>query len=83
MLGKEINNFGDFNTNTYKGNKKNKKIIFDPINIQNPFKEKIIQLFIYIFYYEKYLSENKYNSFNNDEKYYLINPYWIENYKNY
>ena len=83
MFGKETNNYGDFNTNTYNGHKKNKKIIFNPINIQNPFNEKIIQLFIYIFYYEKYLSENKYNSFNNDENYYLINPYWIENCKKY
>ena len=36
-----------------------------------------------MFFYEKNLSEKKYNSFNENEKYCLINPEWIANFKNY
>ena len=56
------------------------------VSTNNPeisFKEEIIKIFIYMFYYEQNLNKNKYNSFNEQEKYYLINPKWIENYKNY
>ena len=43
-------------------------------NRQLPFRENLLSIFIYLFYYEKYLQENnnEINLFNNNEKYYLI-----------
>ena len=47
------------------------------------FNEKLLRIFINIFYYENYLSESKERAFDNNEKYYLINPKWLKMYKNY
>ena len=43
----------------------------------------MLKIFINIFYYEKLLNEKKEKIFNNDEKYYLIKPQWILDYKKY
>ena len=47
-------------------------------------KYEIITILIYFFYYEKSLSlEKKDDIFKNNERYYLINPEWIKEYKKY
>ena len=44
--------------------------------------ELLLKIFIYIYYYEKTLSEN--NIFiNSNEIYYLINPNWLDEFKNF
>ena len=44
----------------------------------------ILKLFIYIYYYEKSLLDNKENILNeNEETFYLINPEWINEFKEY
>ena len=57
----------------------------DNTNIENynetKFQKEIIKIFIYIYYYEKALSEK--NIFVNKENYYLINPNWISDFKSY
>ena len=58
---------------------------FYPIN--NTFKDIVIddinKIFIYIFYYEKaLLSSPKMTCFKEYKNYFLINPEWLENYKN-
>ena len=67
----------NYNVNSSNNNKNQ--------NMQLPFKENLLSIFIYIFYYEKCLNENnnKINLFNNNEKYYLINPEWFECLKDY
>ena len=54
-------------------------------NRQLPVRENLLSIFIYIFYYEKYLHENNngINLFNNNEKYCLINPEWLQKFKEY
>ena len=54
-------------------------------NRQISFQENLLSIFIYIYYYEKYLHENNngINLFNNNEKYYLINPEWLIKFKEY
>ena len=47
------------------------------------FNEGLLKIFIYIFYYEKYLSEKKEKSFDEKEKYCLINPKWLTSFKKY
>ena len=54
----------------------------DDLN-DNIFNKQLLKIFIYLFYYEKYLIDNKEKAFDNYEKYYLINPQWLQNYKNY
>ena len=78
-------NFDNNNSNKFIDNiqSKDKKNEGNENNIQNSFKKELLKIFIFIFYYEKYLSENKENTFNNKEKYYLINPEWIQNFKKY
>ena len=63
-------------------NSNNDKEIYKPNNQRN-IDEGLLKIFINIFYYEKYLSENKEKAFDNHEQYYLINPQWLKNYKNY
>ena len=57
----------------------------DNTNIENynetKFQKEIIKVFIYIYYYEKALSEK--NIFVNKENYYLINPKWISDFKSF
>lgn len=57
----------------------------DNTNIENynetKFQKEIIKVFIYIYYYEKALSEK--NIFVNKENYYLINPNWISDFKSF
>ena len=53
------------------------------IDDQDSFKKDLIEIFIYIFYYENICYEKKANIFNNKEKYYIINPNWIDAYKKY
>ena len=43
----------------------------------------ILKLFIYFYYYEKSLLENQTNIFNENDDYYLINPEWINYFKEY
>ena len=78
-------NFDNNNINKFIDNiqSKDKKNEGNENNIQNSFKKEILKIFTFIFYYEKYLSEKKENTFNNKEKYYLINPEWIQNFKKY
>ena len=47
------------------------------------FEKDLLKIFINIFYYEKNISEKKENAFHNNEKYYLINPKWLIDYKKY
>ena len=67
----------NYNTNIYNNN-----IIG---NQQLSFQKQLLSIFIYIFYYEKYLHENnnKINLFKKNEKYYLINPEWLKKFKEY
>ena len=61
-------------------------IILKNINEENDkiiFNKDLLKIFINIFYYEKLLNEKKEKIFNNDEKYYLIKPQWILDYKKY
>ena len=58
----------------------NPKIQRNNFNFVN---ENILKILIYIFYYEKYLSINKDNSFDENESYLLINPEWLEDYKDF
>ena len=69
------------NTFAHAINKTNRVII----NFQDqlPFKKELLKIFIYIFFYEKSLSENKYNFFSDKKKYCLINPQWLSNLKKY
>ena len=46
-------------------------------------KENILKIFIYIFYYEKYLSIYKDNFFDEKASYFLINPKWLNDYKDF
>ena len=59
---------------THTNCKKDKKEIF---------KQNLLTIFIYIYYYEKELvkNDNKEKIFNNDKKYFLINPKWMEYFK--
>ena len=51
-------------------------------NEQNEQNELILKIFIYIYYYEKALSEK--NIFiKSIENYYLINPSWLDEFKNF
>ena len=58
----------------------NPKIQRNNFNFVN---ENILKILIYIFYYEKYLSINKDNSFDENESYLLINPNWLKDYKDF
>ena len=50
----------------------------------NSNNKDILKLFIYIFYYEKLLlSDNKNNIFDESHDFYLINPDWLNKYKEY
>ena len=54
------------------------------INSNNYFKDNsLLTLFIYIFYYEKHLSNYKENTFDENESYFLINPKWLKYYKDF
>jgi hypothetical protein len=46
-------------------------------------KDNILKLFIYIFYYEKSLLNSEDNFFNEINDYFLINPGWLKNYKDF
>ena len=46
-------------------------------------KDNILNIFIYIFYYEKSLSISKENFFNEIQDYFLINPDWLKDYKDF
>ena len=80
---KKEDNKANINDNIINEKQNSQNINIQKINNKKPFKEEIIKIFIYIFYYEQNLSNNKYNSFDYREKYYLINPDWIDNFKNY
>ena len=45
--------------------------------------ELLLKIFIYIYYYEKSLSEKNIFINNIDDKYYLINPNWLDEFKSY
>ena len=62
---------GNTMNNFYSINKKLDTVIDD-----------IFKIFIYIFYYEKALSSSKNICFKEYKKYILINPEWLEYYKN-
>ena len=54
------------------------------IKSNNNFKDNnLITIFIYIFYYEKYLSIYKENTFDENDSYFLINPKWLKYYKDF
>ena len=52
-------------------------------NCPKHYNEELLRIFINIFYYEVYLSENKEKVFDNNEQYYIINPKWLQSYKKY
>ena len=54
------------------------------IRNNNIFKDNnILTIFICIFYYEKYLSIYREKTFDENESYFLINPQWLEYYKDF
>ena len=48
--------------------------------INESFKKEILKILIYIFYYKKYLIEEKEKVFSENFDYYIINPEWINKY---
>ena len=79
------NNVNKYNANSMNKNNHsntNKKYL-NKNSSQKEFKIELLKTFIYIFYYEKSCDEKVQNIFNNNEKYYIINPQWLNNYKNY
>ena len=92
-LTKKINNIiGNKNSNTSNSNynknnsskkqsnmnQNNEKIINK--KDEDDYKENILKILIYIFYFEKNILETKEEGFNLEEKYYLINQKWLLNY---
>ena len=71
------NNSNNIVTNKFNEEKSNKN---NSINSNN---RDILKLFIYIYYYEKSLLLDKYNFFDEKQDYYLINPEWLNKYKEY
>ena len=72
------------NLNNIKRNKnKINKIIRISTNSINNIDEEneLLKTFIYIYYYEKSLTEKNIFLNNNNETYYLINPDWLDNFK--
>ena len=73
--------------NNYFSNKnfekdKNQQIHNQNNNRESNYDKEILKVFIYIYYYEKItMKENIF--FNSKEKFYLINPKWIEKFKNF
>ena len=94
ILNKDIidslKNNNIFISNEFEKYIKNTNNIF-PIEkngiIQNNYfkfdKDNILNIFIYIFYYEKSLSISKDNFFNEIQDYFLISPYWLKDYKDF
>ena len=78
MINNNFQIYNQIDSNKFVNNK-----IIDLNDDKSIFNAKIIKIFIYIFYYENYVSKNKYNSFYGNEKYYLINPDWTNNFKKY
>jgi len=74
---------GIYSNNTYAHaiSKKNRVII--NFQDESPFKKELLKIFIYIFFYEKSLSENKENFFSDKKKYCLINPQWLTDFKEF
>ena len=53
-------------------------------NSDNYFKNSNIStIFIYIFYYENYLSIYRENTFDENDSYFLISPKWLKYYKDF
>ena len=52
-------------------------------NINESFKIEVLKILIYIFYYKKYLIEEKENVFNENDDYYIINEEWFFKYLEY
>ena len=55
---------------------------YNIINNNSTDIKKILEILILIYYHEKYLSKGN-NTFSEYQKYYLINPEWIEIYKEF
>ena len=53
----------------------------EKINKMSDFDREILKVFIYIYYYEKIAGEK--NIFNNEEDFYLINPKWLKEFKEF
>ena len=71
------------NNNEYED--KNSKDINNQSQKDNDiaFKKHLLKIFIYIYYYEKNLTEYKEEILNNEEEYCLINPHWLKNLKKF
>ena len=81
LRSNQNNQSEDINNNTVKTSALNIKNIFTDrlMDYQN---ELLLKIFNYIYYYEKALSEK--NIFiNSIEKYYLINPSWLDEFKKF
>ena len=79
------NTFNPENSNICANNNivhQNQKEIKENDN-QESFKKDLIMVFIYLYYYEKICSEKNSNIFRKKDRYYIINPDWIEKYKKY
>ena len=77
----DISEIYSSNTHSHVISKKNRVII--NFHDQLPFKKDLLKIFIYIFFYEKSLSENRVNFFSDKKKYCLINPQWLTNLKKF
>ena len=75
-------NINNYKPNLYKEKKENERI--EETNKFNPnsdLNEQLLKVLIYIYAYEKELSQK--NVFNNNEKYYLINQEWFKKFKEF
>ena len=82
ILPKQKNSNNNINIKSIK-QKSNKNEEKNNSNSNNNNRD-ILKLFIYIFYYEKLLlSDNKDNIFDESQDYYLINPEWLNKYKEF
>ena len=79
-----INNFIPFEKYFYRNNTYKNIFKINHLNEKDTFKKDLLKVFIYLFFYDKFLSENNVNNlFYKQEKYYLINPNWLKDYKIY
>ena len=81
LLFKDL--FSEENNSNITSNPKYKKIIISLNNTEDIFKKDIIKILINIFYFQKYLKDEKEKSFNENNNYYLINIDWFNKFLEY
>ena len=65
--------------NIEEGLKKN--LVEQAAETNSDFKKELLKVFIYIYFYEKIVTEDNNFFINSKEKYYLINPGWLNKFK--